>query len=195
MPPAFEIELNPVYLREVLGRHGDVEAAIRKAIPWVITRVVVARSQEELTGAFAELDDDEGPLRAFVSCELLGQASSRPDVRRWLCEYLDGLRLEEGARYQLAGAWSRLGVEARRSGAAGEAAVLARRGLEVVADLPPRAVTANLYYNLGIAFESDGDVPGAIEAFGDAADIEEHIGRTDEAAQAREHIRVLKTKL
>jgi tetratricopeptide (TPR) repeat protein len=194
MTPAFEIELNPVYLREVIGQHGDVEAAIREAIPWVITRIVVARSFTELAGAFAELDDQVGPLRAFVSCELLGKASSRPDVRRWLCDYLDGLQLGEGARYQLAGAWSRLGVEARRSGELDQAADLARRGLESVADLPPRAVTANLYYNLGIAFETNGDVAGAIEAFGDAADIEENIGRNDEAAQAREHIRMLRNK-
>ncbi len=115
-------------------------------------------------------------------------------MRRWLCEFLEGLELGEGARYQLAGAWSRLGVEARRGGRNDEAASIARRGIEAVADLPPRAVTANLYYNLGVALETSGDVPGAIEAFEDAAEVEDFIGRDEEAAQSREHIRVLRKR-
>jgi tetratricopeptide (TPR) repeat protein len=188
---AFSIELNPVYLAEARAEHGDLEAAIRAVIPWVISRVASARDVDELTVAFAELDADDGLFRAIVGCELLGQAGSRPDVREWLCQHLSDRILSEGARYQLAGAYSRLGVEARRSSHVSDAIYFARKGLSVIADLPPRAVTSNLYYNLATALETGGDFEAAIQAFDDSADIDESIGRHQDAVQSRERIRLL----
>ncbi|MHC4216983.1 MAG: hypothetical protein ACYSU7_00870 [Planctomycetota bacterium] len=187
-PGEFAFKLNPAYLAEARAEHDDLEAAIRTVIPWVISRVASARGPDELTVAFSELDAREGILRAIVGCELLGQANSRPDVREWLCQFLSDRRLSEGARYQLAGAYSRLGVEARRSSHASDAIFFARKGLGVVADLPARAVTSNLYYNLGTALEAGGDFEAAIQAFDDSADIDESIGRGPEAAQSRERI-------
>lgn len=188
---SFQIEFDPAYLAEIREQYGDVEAAVREVIPWIITRVLIARNDEQLCSAFDELDPGECQFRAFVGCEVLGEASSRPDVRRWLCEYAASLKLGEGARYQLAGAYSRLGVESRRSDRLAEAVSLARQGLDAVADLPPKAVTANLYYNMGIAIERKGDVVAAIEAFDDSAEIDDSLGRHDEASLTRQRVNML----
>lgn len=188
---SFQIEFDPAYLAVIREQYGDVEAAVREVIPWIITRVLIARNDEQLCSAFDELDPGECQFRAFVGCEVLGEASSRPDVRRWLCEYAAGLKLGEGARYQLAGAYSRLGVESRRSDRLAEAVSLARQGLDAVADLPPKAVTANLYYNMGIAIERKGDLVAAIEAFDDSAEIDDSLGRHDEASLTRQRVNML----
>lgn len=188
---SFQIEFDPAYLAEIREQYGDVEAAVREVIPWIITRVLIARNDEQLCSAFDELDPGECQFRAFVGCEVLGEASSRPDVRRWLCEYAASLKLGEGARYQLAAAYSRLGVESRRSDRLAEAVSLARQGLDAVADLPPKAVTANLYYNMGIAIERKGDVVAAIEAFDDSAEIDDSLGRHDEASLTRQRVNML----
>lgn len=190
-----EIEFNPEYLEETAAQYGDLEAAIREVIPWVIFRVAVTRDFDELSEAFGELEGGEDVFRAFVSCEVLGQAASRPDVRAWLCQYLSRLRLSEGACYQLACAYSRLGVEARRAGRFPAAVRFAKRGLSAVADVPSSAVTSNLYYNLGIAMEGMADVQAAIEAFEDSAEIDEHIGRADEAALSQQRIKILQQHL
>ena len=188
---SFQIEFDPAYLAEMREQYDDVEEAVREAIPWIITRVLIAPDDRQLRSALGEFDHCESVLRAFVGCEVLGQASSRPDVRRWLCEYAASLKLGEGARYQLAGAYSRLGVESRRSGRLVEAVSFARQGLDVVADLPPRAVTANLYYNLGIALERKREFVAAIEAFEDSAEIDELIGRHGEASLTRQRVNML----
>ena len=189
---SFQIEFDPAYLAEIREQYGDVEAAVREVIPWIITRVLIARNDEQLCSAFDELDPGECQFRAFVGCEVLGEASSRPDVRRWLCEYAASLKLGEGARYQLAGAYSRLGVESRRSDRLAEAVSLARQGLDAVADLPPKAVTANLYYNMGIAIERKGDLVAAIEAFDDSAEIDDSLGRHDEASLTRQRVNIIR---
>ena len=188
---SFQIELNPAYLEEARGRYDDVESAVRDAIPWVLTNVLVAREGEELRGALDAMETTDGVFRAFVSCEVLGQASSRPDVRQWLCSYVSELDLGEGARYQLAGVYSRLGTEARRAGRLDEAMRLARQGIEAIADLPPAAVTANLYYNLGTAAERRKDLDTALEAFADSAEIDDLIGRRDEATLTRQRMSLL----
>ncbi len=188
---SFQIEFNPAYLADTRRRYDDVEAAIRDAVAWVITHILIARSMEDLGRAFARMVSTERVLRAFVGCELLGQASSRPDVQRWLCEYLDELSLDDGARYQLAGVYSRLGTEARRANRFDEAVSLAKRGIDAVADLPSSAVTANLYYNLGIALERSGELAAAIEAFGDSAEIDDLIGRFGEATLTRQRVALL----
>jgi tetratricopeptide (TPR) repeat protein len=186
------LELNPVFIAETQRRFGDVDGVVREAIPWLLTRVVAARELELLRACFNELEPQEAILRALVGCELLGQASARPDLRRWLCEYVAVLGPGDGARYQLASAWSRLGVEARRERDLPGAVACARRGLDVVADLPPRAVTANLYYNLGVALECTGDLPESVESYEHAAEIDEMIGRRVEAAQCRLRIDVVR---
>ena len=188
---AFSIELNPIYLAEARAEHLDLESAVRSVIPWVIGRVAAARNPDELTVAFAELDAEDGLFRAVVGCELLGQAGSRPDVREWLCQYMEDQSLSDGTRYQLAGAYSRLGAEARRSSRCTDAIFFARQGLNAITDLPYRAVTSNLYYNLGTALEAGGDFEAAIQAFDDSADIDERIGRAQEAAQSRQRIGIL----
>ena len=189
---SFQIEFDPAYLAQIREQYGDVEAAAREAIPWIIIRVLMARNDDQLASAFDELEPGERLFHSFVGCEVLGQASSRPDIRLWLCEYAASLGLREGARYQLAGAYSRLGVESRRSDRLAEAVSLARQGIDTVADLPPRAVTANLYYNLGIAIERQGDVLSAIEAFDDSAEIDDHLGRHDEASLTRQRVNMLR---
>ena len=188
---SFQIELNPAYLAEARGRYDDVESAVRNAIPWVLTNVLVAREGEELRAELNAMEASDGVFRAFISCEVLGQASSRPDVRRWLCAYVGEMDLSEGARYQLAGVYSRLGAEARRGVRLEEAMRLARQGIEAVADLPPAAVTANLYYNLGVAAEHHGDLDTALEAYGDSAEIDDLIGRHDEATLTRQRVSLL----
>jgi hypothetical protein len=181
----WEIELNPVFAEEMRGVHGDLEEAIREALAWVISRVLLATDAEGLRLAFDGLDPRTAILRAVVACELLARASARPDQRRWLCEYLGGCKLSDGGRYQLANAWCRLGVEARRGGDIEGAVDGAQRGLDVVADLPSQAITANLYYNLAIAQEIRGDVEAAAAAFRDSAEIDELIGRPGPAEDAR----------
>lgn len=188
---AFSVELNPVYLTEARAAHRDLESSIRAVIPWIISRVAAARDPDELAVAFAELEADEGLFRAIVGCELLGQAGARPDVREWLCQYMEDRSLTDGARYQLAGAYSRLGAESRRSRRLSDAIFFARQGLSVIADLPYRAVTSNLYYNLGTALEVEGDFDAAIQAFDDSADVDELIGRGQEAMQSRQRIGIL----
>ena len=188
---SFQIELNPAYLAEARRRYDDVESAVRSAIPWVLTYVLVAREGEALRGVLDAMEPSDGVFRAFVSCEVLGQASSRPDVRQWLCSYVSELDLGEGARYQLAGVYSRLGTEARRAGRLDEAMRLARQGIEAIADLPPAAVTANLYYNLGTAAERRKDLDTALEAFADSAEIDDLIGRRDEATLTRQRMSLL----
>ncbi len=188
---SFQIEFNPAYIAETRHRYGDIEAAIREAVAWGIGNVMIARSVEELRGAFDQLMAPDRVLRVFVGCELLGQASSRPDVQWWLCEYLDEASLDDGARYQLAGVYSRLGAQARRAQHLTEAVSMAKRGIDVVADLPSSAVTANLYYNLGIALERSGDLAEAIEAFGDSAEIDDLIGRHGEASLTRQRVTLL----
>jgi tetratricopeptide (TPR) repeat protein len=188
---AFSVELNPVYLAEARVAHRNLESAIRGVIPWIISRVAVARNPDELAVAFAELEADESLFRAIVSCELLGQAEARPDVREWLCQYMEDRSLTDGARYQLAGAYSRLGAESRRSGRLSDAIFFARQGLSVIADLPYRAVTSNLYYNLGTALEAERDFDAAIQAFDDSADVDELIGRGQDAVQSRHRIKIL----
>ncbi len=188
---SFQIELNPAYLAEARGRYDDVESAVRNAIPWVLTYVLVAREGEALRGVLDAMEPTDGVFRAFVSCEVLGQASSRPDVRQWLCAYVGELDLGEGARYQLAGVYSRLGAESRRAGRLDEAMRMARQGIEVIADLPPAAVTANLYYNLGTAAERRKDLDTALEAFADSAEIDDLIGRCDEATLTRQRMSLL----
>jgi tetratricopeptide (TPR) repeat protein len=190
-PRAFSIELNPIYLAEARAEHDNLESDIRAVIPWVISRVALARDPDALTVAFGELEPREGLFRAIVGCEVLGQAGSRPDVREWLCQYLGDRSLSEGARYQLAGSYSRLGADARRGGHVSDAVFFARQGIGAIADLPPRAVTANLYYNLGTALEAGGDFDAAIQAFEDSADVDDMIGRAQEAAQSRERIGIL----
>ncbi len=190
----FEMQLDAVFMAEATKQYGDLESAIRKSIPWVITRLALARGADELDAAFAELDPANRVFRALVGCELLGMTGSRPDVRIWLCRYVGGLGPGEGARYQLACAYSRLGAEARRSQRLDDAEGFARRGLDSVSDLPPRAVTANLYYNLGVALDARGDVGRAIEAFEDAADVDQSIGRESEATQARKSADLLRRR-
>jgi tetratricopeptide (TPR) repeat protein len=193
MPPKPEvsIELNPVFLAETRSRRADLETDIRAAIPWVIARVGLASDLHELTVAFAEIEPGDCVFRAIIACELLGQASSRPDVREWLCQYLSDQDLSDGARYQLAAAYSRLGVEARRSNQTSDAIYFARRGLSVIEDLPVRAVTSNLYFNLATALESEGDFEGAVSAFDDSAEIDQMIGRHVEASESRQRIALL----
>jgi tetratricopeptide (TPR) repeat protein len=188
---SFHIEFNPAYLAEARGRYDDIESAVRNTIPWVLTNVLVAREGEELRSELDAMEATDCVFRAFVSCEVLGQASSRPDVRQWLCEYVGQRNLGEGARYQLAGVYSRLGAEARRTVRLKEAMKLARQGIEAIADLPPAAVTANLYYNLGVAAERYGDRTTAVEAFGDSAEIDDLIGRHDEATLTRQRVSLL----
>ena len=190
---SFRIELNPAYLAEARGQFDDVESAVRKAIPWVLTNVLVAREGEELRGVLDAMETTDVVFRAFVSCEVLGQAASRPDVCRWLCAYVGELDLGEGARYQLAGVYSRLGAEARRTGRLDEAMSLARQGIEAITDLPPAAVTANLYYNLGVAAERRSDLDTALEAFADSAEIDDLIGRHDEATLTRQRVSLLQS--
>ncbi len=192
MPGTFEIQFNPVYLAEARASFTDLDAAVREAIPWVIMRIAIARSCDELQRAFDELSAGENVFRAILGCEILGLAASRPDVREWLCRYLAGMDLSDGARYQLAGACSRLGVEARRANRLPEAIAWARKGIEAVADLPSCAVTANLYYNLGVALDAAGDVHAAIHAFQDAAEIDELLERPDDAAQSQQRITELR---
>jgi len=189
---SFQIEFDPAYLAQIREHYGDVEAAVREAIPWIIIRVLMAPNDAQLSSAFHELDPGERLFHAFVGCEVLGQASSRPDLRVWLCEYAASLELGEGARYQLAGAYSRLGVDSRRSDRLVEAVSLARKGLDAVADLPPIAVTANLYYNMGIAIERTGDFVAAIEAFDDSAEIDDFLGRHDEASLTRQRVNIIR---
>lgn len=189
---AFSIEFNPVYLAEARAEQRDLVSEIRAVLPWIITRVAVARDPDELAVAFAELEADDGLFAAIVGCELLGQAGARPDVREWLCQYMEDRSLSDGARYQLAAAYSRLGTESRRSTRLPDAIFFARQGLSVIADLPYRAVTSNLYFNLGAALEAEGDFGAAIQAFDDAADIDERIGRSEEAWQARQRIGILR---
>ena len=76
----FEIELNPAYIAETRNGGTDLEAAIRDAIPWVLMRVIPARDFEQIKDAMDELDESDCLFHAFVGCELLGQASTRPDV-------------------------------------------------------------------------------------------------------------------
>jgi tetratricopeptide (TPR) repeat protein len=191
---SFEVELNPAYMAEARSLYGDLGAAIRKAVPWILSEVAMARDLDELWDLFEELDDDDAMLRAFVTCELLGQASARPDIRAWLCEYLHGRQLGDGARYQLACAYSRLGFEARRSGHATDAISYARRGIETITDLPPGAVTANLYYNLGIALQGTAKLDAAIEAFDDSAEIDDLLGRREDAVRTRDHVQILRRR-
>ncbi len=99
--------------------------------------------------------------------------------------------LSDGTRYQLAGAYSRLGAEARQASRFTDAIFFARQGLNAITDLPYRAVTSNLYYNLGTALEAGGDFEAAIQAYDDSADIDERIGRPQEAAQSRQRIGML----
>ncbi len=188
---AFSVELNPVYLTEARAAHRDLESSIRAAVPWIISRVAAARGPDGLAVAFAELEAQEGLFRAIVGCELLGQAGARPDVREWLCQYMEDRNLTAGARYQLAGAYSRLGAESRQANRLSDAIFFARQGLGVIADLPYRAVTSNLYYNLGTALEVEGDFDAAIQAFDDSADVDELIGRGQEAVHSRQRIRIL----
>jgi tetratricopeptide (TPR) repeat protein len=187
----FSIELNPIYLAEVAAEHRDLESAIRAIIPWIIARVAAARNPDELTVAFTELEAPDGLFRAVVGCELLGQAGARPDVREWLCQYMEDQSLTDGARYQLAVAYSRLGAEARRSSRFSDAIFFARQGLNAITDLPYRAVTSNLYYNLGVALEANEDLEAAIQAYDDSADVDELIGRAREAAESRQRITIL----
>jgi tetratricopeptide (TPR) repeat protein len=189
--PDVSIELNPVYIDEVRSLRVDLEADIRAAIPWVVSRVGLAGDTHELTVAFAELEPEECVFRAIICCELLGQAGSRPDVREWLCQYLSDQRLSPGACYQLAAAYTRLGVEARRQGQISDAIYFARRGLSAVEDLPVRAVTSNLYYNLATALEAEGDFEAAMRAFDDSAEIDQMIGRHVEASESRQRIALL----
>ncbi len=190
---SFQIELNPAYLAEARGQFDDVESAVRKAIPWVLTNVLVAREGEELRGVLDAMETTDVVFRSFVSCEVLGQAASRPDVRQWLCEYVGQRNLGDGARYRLAGVYSRLGAEARRTVRLQDAMKLARQGIEAIADLPPAAVTANLYYNLGVAAERRSDLDTALEAFADSAEIDDLIGRHDEATLTRQRVSLLQS--
>ncbi len=190
----FEMQLDAVFMAEATKQYGDLETAIRKSIPWVIARVALARCADELDAAFRELEPENRVFRALVGCELLGMTAARPDVRIWLCGYVGGLGPGEGARYQLACAYSRLGAEARRSMRFEDAVEFARKGLDSVSDLPPRAVTANLYYNLGVALDARGDVGAAIAAFEDSADVDDSIGRESEAAQARSSADLLRRR-
>jgi hypothetical protein len=181
----WEIELNPVFAEEMRAEHGDLEGAIREALAWVISRVLLATGADSLRVAFEGLAPRVAVLRAVVGLELLARAGARPDQRHWLCEYLLGCRLSDGGRYQLANAWCRLGVEARRAGDIDGAVAGATRGLDVIADLPPQAITANLYYNLAIAQEIRGDAGASEAAFRDSAEIDELIGRPGPAEDAR----------
>ncbi len=54
-------------------------------------------------------------------------------------------------------------------------------------------MTANLYYNLGVAAERRSDLDTALEAFGDSAEIDDLIGRHDEATLTRQRVSLLRT--
>ncbi len=176
MHRSVEIELNPVYLAEARRRYRDLEARIRDIVGWVLARVAIAQGRGELQAAFDELEQDEREFRALVGCEILGRGAARPDVRAWLCEYVIAQAPGAGARYQVANAYSRLGAEARRLNRWEDAVRFATKGLDAVADLPPQAVTANLYYNLGVALEVRGEFGAAAEAFAAADEIDEALG-------------------
>ena len=57
--------------------------------------------------------------------------------------------------------------------------------------LPAQAVTANLYYNLGVALEHAAEIDAAMEAFEDSAEIDDFLGRAAEADLSRERIKIL----
>lgn len=190
--PAVSIELDSVFEAEARHRYGDVEAAVREALPWVVIRLAAASDLDQLAADLNEQDPEQAVFRALIGCAVLGRANSRPDVRRFLCDHLAGRDLSDGARYQLAGAFSRLGVEARRRSDLDGAVEYSRKGLDAIEDLPPRGVTANLYYNLGVALELRANVTGAVEAYEQAADIDDSIGRPVEAVQSRQRIEALR---
>ncbi len=192
---SLQIELNPVYMEEVQTRYGDIECAIRETLPWVFNCVALTQNLDDLRDSLHELDDEVGVFRAVIGCEVLSLAGSRPDVREWLCDYLGELELSEGARYQLAGIYSRLGVEARRAQRNAEAATFARKGLKAISCLTPRAITANLHYNLGVALEGSFDFPAAVKAFERSAAIDTAIGRPAEAAISRQRVMILRSYL
>ena len=195
MQRSVEVELNPVYLAEARRRYRDLEAQIRDIVGWVLIRVAIAQGRGELRTAFDELENETPGVRARVGWGIRGAGAARPVVWAWRCDDVSAQAPAVGARYQVAGAESRLGTEARRSNRLPEAVDFAKEGISVVADLPPQAVTANLYFNLGVALEGRGEVAEAIEAFEDAAEIDAALGREPESAWSRQSIKTLRGRI
>ena len=64
--PEFEIELDAIFLEEARSVYGDVENAIRNAIPWILTRIVACRDFTELARSFMELRPAERRFRQHI---------------------------------------------------------------------------------------------------------------------------------
>ena len=50
---SFQIEFDPAYLAEMREQYGDVEEAVREAIPWIMTRVLIASDDRQLGAHWA----------------------------------------------------------------------------------------------------------------------------------------------
>lgn len=176
-----KITLSPEYIEELQRRHGDVHAQMAAADAWLRNTVSTARAssnnvESAVLAALRASSADKAQLPAFFTlCEL----ATQPQFLAFCSEivrYLLTTQLSVGARYQLAAVLSTMGLCARRPQKLSLAIQYAQSGIELIEDLPPRELTANLYHNLSVALEDCGNSASARAAFEKCTAIDTILG-------------------
>ncbi len=156
--------LHPEFLNELQKSIGDVEKFIFEIYLTIVKEDSLSKSTD-IKKSFGIFEDRPNRYRALVACAILSSHPSTYPLCADLCHHLTRYSLCAGERYQIAKCYSTLGSFARQSDELESAIECAERGLQVLAELPDREITAILYYNFGIALESQGDFVEATEAF------------------------------
>jgi len=156
--------LHPEFLNELQKNIGDVEKFIFEIYLIIVKEASLSKSTD-IKKSFGIFEDRPSRYRALVACAILSSHPSTYQLCADLCHHLTRYSLCAGERYQIAKCYSILGSFARQSDELESAIECAERGLQVLAELPDREITAILYYNFGMALESQADFVEATEAF------------------------------
>ncbi len=176
-----EIELHPVYKKEVESHFKDVNKAMSEAIQYFRSAFSAASDKgiTDVSKIIGNLQDWKAQFRVHVACEYYRQvlASEAFSFVLTLCDHLKASGLNEGGRYNVARCYAHLGCSARQSGQIELAVKIANMGISLIDGLPYRAVSSNLFYNLGVALEHSADFDGASNAYEKASEIDRILKR------------------
>jgi len=170
----------------------DVEAVVsqsRNVADWThLTRILLNSSDG--TAYVAKASD---PQIAILALNLLADAFTKQGWMRealWVCGYLEALQLSAGGSLNLAKAYNQIGQTFRKgyrlsAATATHSSAIARAAYSF--SLPrykkehDDKYTSIMLYNMGVAFQGEGNLEKSIHYYRESQKIDEHIGDTENA--------------
>ncbi len=185
-PQYLQFVLHPIYLEEVQNQFENPNKAIMEAIKWLADALMTAKIEtpNDVTQVFGNLESWFSQFRAHIACGYLRQNTQTYLHSLAICDYLTKFKLSNGGRYNVAKCYSELGTIVRQSGQLDTAARIAKAGLNILEGLPYRKVTANLYWNLGIALEQLADFDSAMNAYIKSSELYKLLNMIDYAKES-----------